>query len=184
MEILGPSFSLGVGGNPDVEKITAAYRAMIPEVSTSWPGMGIGLATSIDRVHKVVVPVTIGAGRPIQPWQALGFASPQDWWTWCQEDNTIGVSTSFAVADLFDFTYGVDDFKGTKADAETLWTMAASNLSDAANALPSAFSVDSVIQTICLIVELSPKAAPVANGAAPNSFKGPAGHDLGSGPIN
>lgn len=178
IDLLGPSFSMGVGGNPEVEKITAAYRAMIPEVSTSWPGMGIGLAISVDRVRKVVVPVIFGAGRPIQPWQALGFDSPEDWWTWCREDKAIGASTSFAVADLFDFAYGVDDFKGTKADAETLWTMAASNLSDLANALPSAFSVDSVIQSVCLIVELSLKAALVANGANPNGFKGPSGHDL------
>ena len=57
--------------------------------------------------------------------------------------------------------------------------MATSNLADAANNLPTAFSVDSVLQPICMTVELSLKAALVRNGADPNSFKGPAGHDLG-----
>jgi hypothetical protein len=46
------------------------------------------------------------------------------------------------------------------------------------NTLPATFSVDSVIQSICMVVELSLKALLVWNGADPNSFKGPRGHDL------
>jgi hypothetical protein len=57
--------------------------------------------------------------------------------------------------------------------------MATSNLADAANNLPTAFGVDSVLQPICMTVELSLKAALVRNGADPNSSRGPSGHDLG-----
>lgn len=56
--------------------------------------------------------------------------------------------------------------------------MATSNLADAANNLPTAFSVDSVLQPICMVAELSLKAALVRNGADPYSFKGKDGHDL------
>lgn len=60
----------------------------------------------------------------------------------------------------------------------TLWRTAASNLADAANGLPTTFSVDSMLQPICMTAELSLKAALVKNGADPNSFKGRAAHDL------
>jgi hypothetical protein len=58
--------------------------------------------------------------------------------------------------------------------------MACSNLSDCANTLPGTFSVDSVIQPICLTAELAMKASLVKSGADPNSFgkKGGEGHDL------
>lgn len=48
-EILGNAFSMGVGGNPEVQKIMAAYESMLPEVNSSWPGMGIGSLPSSTR---------------------------------------------------------------------------------------------------------------------------------------
>jgi hypothetical protein len=35
MEILGPAFSMGFGGNPEVQGIMAAYSAIIPQAETS-----------------------------------------------------------------------------------------------------------------------------------------------------
>jgi hypothetical protein len=84
-EILGSAFSMGLGGNPEAQKIMAAYEAMIPEVNSSRPGMGIGLAAVVDQVRKVTVPVVYGK-RALEPWSALGFPSQQAWWTWCRED--------------------------------------------------------------------------------------------------
>jgi len=49
-----------VGGNPEVKKITDTYGAMFPETNASWPGAGIGLAASVDRVRKVTLPVVFG----------------------------------------------------------------------------------------------------------------------------
>ena len=178
-EILGSAFSMGVGGNPEVQKIMAAYEAMIPEVNSSWPGMGIGLAAVIDQVRKVTVPVVFGE-RALEPWSALGFPSKEAWWLWCREDQHLAAGTAFAFADLLDLTYGLDDLKGGSGAGLELWKMATSNLADAANNLPTTFSVDSVLQPICLVAELAMKAALVRNGADPKSFgqRGGEGHDL------
>jgi len=178
-EILGSAFSMGVGGNPEVQKIMAAYEAMIPEVNSSWPGMGAGLAAVVDQVRKVTVPVVYGE-RALEPWSALGFPSQEAWWSWCREDERIAAGTAFAFADLLDLTYGLDDLRGGNGSDLELWKMATSNLADAANTLPNTFSVDSVLQPICLVAELSMKAALVRKGADPTSFgkKGGEGHDL------
>jgi hypothetical protein len=178
-EILGSAFSMGIGGNPEVQKIMAAYEAMIPEVNSSWPGMGIGLAAVIDQVRKVTVPVVFGECT-LEPWSALGFPSKEAWWMWCREDERIAAGTAFAFADLLDLTYGLDELSGGNGADLELWKMATSNLADAANNLPTTFSVDSVVQPICLVAELSMKAALVRNGAGPTSFgkKGGEGHDL------
>jgi hypothetical protein len=178
-ELLGPAFSIGAGGNPEVQKIMDAYAAMFPEASASWPGMGIGLAVSVDQVRKMVAPVIFGSGGgPLEVWKSLGFQSREEWWHWCREDRDIAAEAHFAFADLCNFTYGVDDLSDSRPEAQTLWHMAGSNLGDAANALPTLFSVDSMIQPICMVGELSLKAALVFNGADPKEFKGPKGHDL------
>ncbi|GGO94065.1 HEPN domain-containing protein [Stakelama pacifica] len=178
-EILGSAFSMGVGGNPEVQKIMSAYRAMMPEVDDSWPGVGIGLAAVVDQVRKVTVPVVFGQ-QTLEPWSVSGFPSKEAWWSWCREDERMAAGTAFAFADLLDLTYGLDDIRGGNGADLELWKMATSNLADAANNLPTTFSVDSVLQPICLVAELSIKAALVRNGAGPNSFgkKGAEGHDL------
>lgn len=177
VDILGPQFSIGVGGNPEVRKIMDAYEQMVPEVNASWPGMGIGLVAVVDQVRKVTVPVVFGEVS-LLVWRALGFDSQQAWWSWCREDERIGATTHFAFADLHDLTFGLDDLRGSSGDDLVLWKMASSNLADAANNLPTAFSVDSVLQPICMVAELSLKAALVRNGADPDSFRGPDGHKL------
>ena len=176
-EILGSEFSMGFGGNPQVEEIIAAYHAMIPEARASWPGMGIGLAAVVDQARKIVMPVSFG-DCVLTPSRVLDFPDEQSWWQWCREDERIAAASHFAVADLHDLTYGLDDLRGNFGDEGDLWEMATSNLADAANNLPTAFSVDSVLQPICMVVELSLKAALVRNGADINSFKGPEGHKL------
>jgi hypothetical protein len=177
MELLGNTFALGMGGNPEVKKIIDAYVAMFPETNASWPGAGIGLAASIDRVRKVTLPVVFGTGT-IEVWQATGFASAEEWWDRCREDHDIGSQSSFAFADLHDLAYGLNEAEKGNAEALTLWRMARSNLEDAANTLPATFSVDSVIQPICMVAELSLKGALVWDGVDPKSFKGKDGHNL------
>ena len=178
-QILGSEFSMGVGGNPEVQKIMAAYEAMIPEVNSSWPGMGIGLAAVVDQVRKVTAPVVFGQCT-LEPWRALGFLDKKAWWIWCREDERIAAGTAFAFADLLDLTYGLDELKGSSGADLELWKMATSNLADAANNLPTTFSVDSVLQPICLVAELSMKAALVRGGGDPTSFgnRGGEGHDV------
>jgi hypothetical protein len=179
LDILGSGFAIGFGGNPEVQRITAAYRQMIPEAQDSWLGMGIGLAAVVDQVRKVTMPVPFGQAW-LSTWKALGFESLEQWWHWCREDAEFAAGTDFAFADLLDLTHGLDEFRGGKGVDLVRWEMATSNLADAANNLPTAFSVDTVLQAICMVAELSLKAALIRNGAAANSFrrKGRTGHEL------
>lgn len=178
MELLGSNFVMGVGGNPDVQRIMDDYSAMVPEVTTSWPGAGIGLAASVDRVRKLTFPVIFGEVS-LQPWQVAGFASAEEWWNWCRQDRAIAGDVALAVADLHDLTMGLNEIGQSAPAAVTLWAMARSNLEDVANTLPTAFSHDSVIQPICMVAELSLKAALVWDGVDPDSFrKGKDGHNL------
>lgn len=178
VELLGPAFQLtALTKNTDVSNIMDAWARLFPDAGATWPGMGIGLAASVDQVRKTVAPVGFGQ-TSIQAWSVLGFSDSAAWEYWCRGNAVIAAESWYAVADLLDFTYGVDDLRGEKPEAQTLWRMAASNLSDVANTLPATFSVDSVIQPICMTVELSIKAALVHNGAAPADFAGRNGHNL------
>ena len=179
MEILGSGFVIGAVENPEVRRIFAAYEGLRPDMKESWPGMGIGLAAVGDHVRRVTVPVVFGSA-PLEPWQALGFENGAAWWSWCGEDRTLAGQTHFAFADLLDLTYGLKELASANQRARELWEMATSNLSDIASTLPGTFSVDSVLQPICLVAELSLKAALVQNGGDPDGFakRGGEGHDL------
>ena len=178
MEILGPAFVMGVGGNPEVQKIMDAYAKLVPEVDANWPGMGVGLTAVVDQARHFVVPVIFGNPGPISVWSAVGFTTKGEWWHWCRENLDLAAGTHFAFADIFDLTYGLDDMQSGNGPELTLWRMATSNLADTANGLPTNFSVASVLQPICMTAELSLKAALIKNGSAPNSFRGRDGHDL------
>ncbi|HCV70856.1 MAG TPA: hypothetical protein DHE23_03855 [Agrobacterium sp.] len=177
-EILGPTFVLGAAENPEVMRIMDTYAAMMPEVNSNWPGAGIGFAASVDQVRKLTFPVVFGQ-ISLQPWQVAGFANAKQWWIWCREDRAIAGDVAFAVADLHDFTNGLNTIEHAIPAAATLWRMARSNIEDIANTLPTSFSHDSVIQPICMVAVLSMKASLVYGGADPDSFrKGKNGHNL------
>lgn len=156
MDLLGSGFVMG-GTNTEPHTITQAYRRLVPEVDTTWPGKGIGLVASIDRVRKVTVGVVYGKVG-ISPEKWLGFDNHQEWSRWCRNDPAIVASSCFAFADLFDLTYGVDELRYASPVAAEYWHLALSNLEDIANVLASGFSVDSVVQPICLTAELAMKA--------------------------
>jgi hypothetical protein len=161
---------MGRGGNPEVQRIMAAYEEMVPGVRSSWPGMGTGLAAVVDHVRRVTVPVVFGTVE-VEIGRGLGFASDREWWSWCREDRDLAARTCFAFADLYDLTYGLDELRGGDHRGLELWKMATSNLSDVASILPGTSRLDSVLQPICLTAELSLKAALVQNGADPESFR-------------
>ncbi len=179
IDILGGSFLVGAGGNPEVQRIIGAYEEMLPEARSNWPGMGTGIAAVVDQVRRLTAPVVYGTAN-LGVWEGLGFNDDREWRTWCREDARLMSGTCFAFADLLDLTYGLDELKGDATRGSELWRMAASNVSDFSNTLPGTFGVDSVVQPICLAVELSLKAALVANGEDPDSFRrrGGEGHDL------
>lgn len=177
VELLGMAFVIGTGGNPEVSAIEEAYAELVPEVRTNWPGAGIGIAVSVDRVRKLTLAVVFGT-RLVEPWQVDGFSSAKEWWSWCREQGSIASEAAFAFADLHDFAHGLHAIEERYREARIKWRMAQSNLEDVANALPLAFRVDSIIQPICLVVELSLKGALIRDGAAPDSFRGKEGHNL------
>lgn len=175
MAILGGGFVMGVLGNPDVDRVMQDYRRLFPQVDEAWPGKGVGLAASVDTVRKVTVAVILGTCS-VSIHQSLDFQSHEEWVRWCRGDAAIAACSAFAFADLYDLTYGIDG--GKVQPPSELWRMALSNLEDVANILASGFSVDSVVQPICLTAELSMKAALIDLGVDPKTLaKRDVGHN-------
>lgn len=168
MDLLGSGTVLDVLGSPDFQEIESAYRRLIPEVNTIWPGMGTGLATSIDRVRKVVVAIVYGQ-KAVSVDEGLGFSSREEWLIWCRNDRSIAAGTAFALADLFDLTYGLDELQQSNS-ATKYWQMALSNLEDVTNILASGFSVASVLQPVCMTAELAIKGTLVYLGDDPKTL--------------
>lgn len=172
VELLGGSFSLGSFANPEVKAITDTYRELFPETEQTWPGAGIGLIASVDQVRKFRLGVAFGrVSVPI--WRGVGFDSIGSWEAWCRHDPEIAAETALAFADVHDFSNGVEIVSPENAESAKRWHMAASNLSDVANVLPTTFSVDSVLQPICLVAELSLKASLLRLGQDPWGHKLP-----------
>jgi len=172
-EIFGPEYSMSPFGNPEVDRITATYHALFPHVASTWPGAGVGLAASGDDVRRLILGVAFGSPSPLETWQALGFRDAQDWRAWCRDSPAIAAQTELAFADLYDFASGLNALGRANKPAEDLWRMAGSNLADVANNLPTATGVDSIVQPVCLIAELSLKAALHCAGIEPKKK-----HDL------
>ncbi len=170
MELLGNAFVVSPGGSPEVKRIMDVYTAMMPEVETNRPGAAIVVAAVIDQVRKLTFPVVFGR-RSFQPWQMAGLSSAEEWWNWCRRDRAIVGDVALAIADLHDFTNGLSEVEQVKPAAMTLRRMARSNPENVANTLPTTFSHDSVIHPICMVAELSMKAALVWEGVDPNSFR-------------
>nr|WKF57010.1 hypothetical protein HUO10_001486 [Paraburkholderia busanensis] len=168
MDILGHDFALGSIGDPEVEEIRSAYGQLVPEVDTSWPGMGVGLAASIDRVRKVVVAVVYG-NPSITIEKGLGFSTREEWLKWCRNNSSIAASNAFAFADIFDLTYGIAQ-QQWDATAIRYWHMALSNLEDLTHILASGFSVASVVQPICMTAELAMKGSLIQLGDSPKAL--------------
>lgn len=179
IDILGRDILLDWDRNPEVLQILSTYERFYPEVDAIWPGMGVGMVAVVDQVRKVVMPVGYGQVS-IVIWKDLGFDSEEAWKYWCREKPSFERSSEFAFADIFDLSYGIDDLRKSHSSGSELWCLAASNVSDFSNTLPGTFGVDTVVQPICLAVELSLKAALVAAGADRDSFRGRhgEGHDL------
>lgn len=157
-ELLRGDFSFGPGPNPDVEEIEKAYRRLVPEVDTVWPGMGTGVAASIDRVRPITVAVVFGSAA-ITAHAALGFSTKDEWWDWCRKDREISGQSCFSFADVYDLAYGADDLRGTSSEADQHWRMALSNLESATTTLFQSYAAPAITQQICMIAELSMKAA-------------------------
>ncbi|MGF6492112.1 HEPN domain-containing protein [Luteibacter sp. 621] len=167
VDILKGSFSMGAGGNPEVEAITARFRALFPAGDDTWPGLGAGIIASTDDVRKVIAGIPFGSPALPPPWRYLGFDSETLWREWCQDDSGIITGTVHAMADIHDFAIGADTLRHGNAQAASLWHMAGENLANLADILPKTGGVDSVLQPICLTAELSLKAAIAHAGTTP-----------------
>lgn len=181
-DLLKPSFQIGPGFlanfvNDDTAEIINAYRRLIPEIESNWPGSGIGIVASVDRVRRVTLGVQYGEGM-IPAWKGLGFASPEEWAMWCRNDHGIARRSEFTFADIRDFAYGFDELQHINANSEQLWKMTQSNLEDVANALPLSFSVDSILQPIILLVELSLKACLAFHDVSVEDLKNKYSHNI------
>lgn len=170
MEILGPEYVIGVGGNPQVGEILADYARLFPNAKKTWPGMGTGLVASVDQVRKVTVPVVFGTCT-VSIHGGLGFDSHPEFANWCRQDQDIALKAAFAFADIFDLTYGRDEVTGPSPDAIETWTLALSHLEMTTNGIIGGFDLAALTQPICMTVELSLKAALMHLGLAEKKLK-------------
>lgn len=178
VDILGGQFSIGTLGNPAVQEITAAYARLFPEVNYTWPGMGTGIAASLDRVRKVKVGVGYGLVS-LTPANAMGFESEQQWWDWCGRNIITAHRSAYAFADMFDLVYGIDD----QRDSEdvTFWGLAADNIRFMTESLALSGAVSSaVLQPVCLAAELAMKGTLLRLGVTEAELRDPKkfGHNL------
>ena len=158
MEILGPEYVIGAGGNPQVEEIQADYARLFPGAEKTWPGMGTGLVASVDQVRMVTVPVVFGTCT-VSVHEGLGFSSHGEFASWCRQDQGIALKVAFSFADIFDLTYGRDEVARSSPDAIEMWTLALSHLEVTTNGIIGGFDLAALTQSICMTVELSLKAA-------------------------
>ncbi|MDC8748702.1 hypothetical protein NY751_22210 [Xanthomonas campestris] len=174
-QLLGSEFAIGFN-DERVNAITAAYERLVPEVKSTWPGMGTGLAASIDRVRKFTVGVAMGEPLVLID-EGLGFASPAEWVTWCRESRETQARSAFAFADMVDLVYGTDS-AGCKS-ARAYWSLAAGQIKLVAEGLSQSGSVCSaVLQPICLSVELATKGSLLYLGVTESELKNKFRHNL------
>ncbi len=181
MDILKGEFCMGVISNPVVTEICRAYERLIPEVSFTWPGMGTGLVASLDRVKTVKIGVSFGSPH-IRPYEDMGFNSHAEWETWCRRDSSIVAKSLFAYADIVDLVYAINDSLSISRELQAYiyWGMSASNLEIVAHSLSrTGMPVSSIIQPICLTIELAVKGTLLLMGVAEKELKSRVlGHNL------
>lgn len=178
-EILGCQSLLVSLDNHLAREIQAAYARLIPEVDFTWPGMGTGLAASIDRVRKVTIGVSYGTVR-LSTDKALGFADHQDWVLWCRHNQNIVDRSEFAFADMYDLVYGIDDAL-EESNAKTFWGLATEQLKLVSESLSqSGATGGAVLQPICLTAELGLKGTLLHLGVSEKDLRNPQifGHNL------
>lgn len=158
MELLGQSFVVGVMQNPEVDRIIKRYHDLIPETVTTLPGQSCGLIASGESVKRVAKMIVFGSAR-VDVFRGLGFSSHEDWWVWCRRDDVIASRSVHAFSDIFDVMHGFDELKGENPIAMERWKLALSNLDSLASTLSVSFRSPSATQQICMVAELSMKAA-------------------------
>ncbi len=157
--------------HPQFNDIVNIYGQLIPETIVTWPGMGTGLVTSIDRVKSFTMGVTYDCPE-VNIVRGLGFDNQEQWSSWCRNDKKIAAESYFAYADTYDLIYGIDDLShSVNPDVIALLELAISNLEVIAHTLPNTYISGSVIQPICMTVELALKGILIHLGLSKDEIK-------------
>ncbi|HDL7730823.1 TPA: hypothetical protein PXP20_004026 [Yersinia enterocolitica] len=176
MDILGISSVISAIEHPKFNDIVNMYGKLIPETVVTWPGMGTGLVSSIDRVKSFTMGVAYGCPE-VNVDRGLGFDSHEQWSNWCRNDRKIAADSCFAYADTYDLIYGIDDLShSANPDVIALLELATSNLEVIAHTLPNTNISLSIIQPICMVVELVLKGVLIHLGLSKSEIKN-LGHD-------
>lgn len=177
-DILGERFVMGTLRNPMAEEIRRAYAQLIPQVEFTWPGMGTGLAASVDQVKKVVIGVAFGEVS-ISISEGLDFSTHEEWLKWCRGNSKTAARSAFSFADMHDLVYGIDQYQGLE-NAKAFWGLASGQLEMVAENLSQSGAVNSaVLQPICLAAELAMKGTLLHLGVSENELRyKPYGHNL------
>ena len=175
---LEKGFSLDLNQNSLYQDIIKAYTDLIPEVNFTWHGMGTGLIASVDRVKKVTIAVAFGSPQ-ISLYQGLGFSTENELSKWCRRDDKIITKSLFAFSDMYDLVYGINDLDSVENKSITFWKIAISHLNLIADNLMSSYEVNSaILQSICLVAELSIKGTLLHLGIPEPDLKNKYRHNL------
>lgn len=135
--------------------VKAIYQKLYPSGDFSMPAMLIGGVALRDRFYPARVNVGFGTIN-IDPVKCIEIPPQELRVIWQQRPDQVWRAI-YAVADLWDFAYGVNDLRSAKPEACVLWANAQSAIASTARTLTATQDHDAAVQSACLAAELSMK---------------------------
>jgi hypothetical protein len=139
------------------DPLIESYRKLYPSGDFSMPAMLSGGVAIRDQIYPVRIPLAFGAAAvdpltlveiPRTELELVFRLFPDQGWR-----------AFYAVCDLWDFAYGVDDLTKLGTPKPDFLVNARSNLAATTRILRGDIDLDAAVQTACLTAELSMKAA-------------------------
>ena len=151
------------------EPLMAIYHQLYPSGDFSMPGSLEGFVGFRDRAYIARVNIAFGTVA-IDPLKCIDITADELDIIW-QNDPAQVWRAIYAVADLWDFAYGVDDLQGQSSSADQLWNNARAAISATSRTLVGGYDIDSVVQSACLSAELAMKGMLSFTGWPEKKFK-------------
>lgn len=137
------------------EPLMAEYKTLYSSGDFALPSMAVGGVAFRDKMYLARVNMAYGSASivplnlieiPATELEIIFHSYPDEIWR--------GI---YSVADLVDFSFGIDDLKGQVIDADELWNNARAAIAATARTLAGDQDYDSAVQSACLAAELAMK---------------------------
>lgn len=131
------------------------YKKLYPSGDFYMPSMFVGSVGLRDQGYLVRINLAYGKAV-IEPLKCIEIPPEELNIIWNQNPSQVW-RAMYSVADMWDFSYAVDDLSGQSQDANQLWSNARSSLSSTARILTGGHDLASSVQTSFLSAELAMK---------------------------